>query len=90
MLKAQGTKGKLLAGGRVAAVLGSWTLESVPLTGNCRIMATVTERDEYWCDATDRFTVLLLLGVKSWRWVNASVAFSDDTAIITTKGRPTE
>ena len=90
MLKANGNKGKLLAGGRNAALLGSWTLESVPHTDECRITASVTQCDAFWCEAADTFTVVLLLGDRQWRWVNATAAWSGNTVNIITKGRPTE
>lgn len=90
MLKANGNKGKLLAGGRNAALLGSWTLESVPHTGDCLITAAVIERDKYWSEAVETFTLVLLLGDRQWRWVNAAAAFTGSTVTITTKGRPTE
>jgi hypothetical protein len=91
VFRAEGTKGKLLAGGREAATLGAWSLETAPgPDGGTTITATVTAKDGYWSEAAETFTVLLLLGSTRLRWASVSAAFSGNTVTIIAKGRPTD
>lgn len=88
-MRASGVTGRLLCGGRQAAALGRWQLE--PSEGGHRVTAVPLLVDRYWLAHGGRFTLLLGLGSRTWRWDRAQVLdYSDREIVIRAEGRPEE
>lgn len=89
VLRASGVTGKLLAGGRQAAALGRWVLE--PVDGGHRVTAAPVSVDQFWIAHGGRFTLLLGMGARVWRWNGVRVIdYSEREIVIQAEGRPEE
>jgi hypothetical protein len=89
-VRVTGTGGLLLAGGRVAARLGSWRLErldEVFHVGRLLLTARVLERDAFWAAHVDRFDLRLDAGSCAWLWRGVVVTWGDGIAV-TVEGKP--
>ena len=96
--KATGVGGGLTVGGRPAATLGKWTVEThaaadgagadaVPWT----LRATLTERDDHWLEAASEFDLRLDLNTTRWRWRRlpaVQVVAAGDDLTVTGHGAP--
>ncbi|MFA4972542.1 MAG: hypothetical protein WC683_07995 [bacterium] len=88
-MQASGISGRLLSAGREAALLGRWQLQTTG--GGASVTAALAAFDEFLLEHGGRFTLVLAVGPRVWRWRNAQVIARSETTIgITGEGRPEE
>lgn len=84
----KGCQGRLLAGYRTAATLGTFTLTPSDPPGGWHVDASITSKDAYWIAQEAERGLELQIGQQRWRWRSASLEVAGDTVIGTVSGRP--
>lgn len=88
-MQASGLSGRLLTAGREAASLGRWQLQTNG--GGASVTAALAASDEFLLEHGTRYTLVLTVGGRVWRWRSAQVvARSAETIGINVEGRPEE
>lgn len=89
MIIARGQTGRLLAGHRVAAVLGEWALNAPESMAGDGFFcdAAVRRRDEFWLEHGASFVLEVEVGANTWRWRGVEVALGERLNVKAT-GKP--
>lgn len=84
-MQIKGVKGKLMAGGHVAAMLTSY--EHTGTEDDWQTTATATEVNRFWL-ANSGLALWLRVGKAWWVWKNVTVRLEGTAITITGAGRP--
>lgn len=88
MLRVSGTAGAVRVGYQVAAQLGAWRLELLPVVPKAyRVEAQIRAVSEYWLAQTP-LDLVLDMGTQQWTWRAITPAIGDARLTATIHGTP--